>query len=304
MSMRSSPSHEPVFNIPPPNVGVKKKRRPENAYRVEVPVKTQLPPRVESTIPPESLSELSPTSDDSSSTAGEDKYSFVPPSGRQTGANDDDDWIDEDEGDEDDLLELEYHPSYVTSVEKRRRRFESRWDALFQAFQALDRQTDATLVLLAAPSHSTKLQAVTSRSIKRYPMLKNSPAMRNIRSEFSRLASQRRVLRSQKQKASLADRFLGQYMSSRDGSSSSSLEPSESDSSREEELRRALNAALGSLDALNGIYEQREARWREEMRRITEDHEKVDFLLRQVVGETFTSRTDPSESEDSARARN
>lgn len=53
---------------------------------------------------------------------------------------------------------------------------------------------------------------------------------------------------------------------------------------REEELRRALEAALGSLSALGGIYEQREMRWVEEMRRLDEDREKVQMLLSQMLG--------------------
>jgi hypothetical protein len=53
----------------------------------------------------------------------------------------------------------------------------------------------------------------------------------------------------------------------------------------EEELRRALGAALGSLTALGGIYDQREARWREEMRRISEDRERIEMLLKQALGE-------------------
>ena len=49
-------------------------------------------------------------------------------------ADDDPDWIDEqEEGDEDDLLELEYHPNYISNVEKRRRKWEMGWEALVQA---------------------------------------------------------------------------------------------------------------------------------------------------------------------------
>lgn len=47
-------------------------------------------------------------------------------------ADDSGEWIDE-EGDDEDLLELEYHPSYVGNVEKRRRRWEIGWEALTQA---------------------------------------------------------------------------------------------------------------------------------------------------------------------------
>jgi hypothetical protein len=40
---------------------------------------------------------------------------------------------------------------------------------------------------------------------------------------------------------------------------------------------------LGSLGALGGLYDQREARWREEMRRISDDRETVELLLKQAL---------------------
>lgn len=129
---------------------------------------------------------------------------------------------------------------------------------------------------MAAPSHSTKLHAVTSRSLRRDAALINSPAMSNLRSSFRHLASRRRISRANK--VSLADRLLSNSSSSAGGGSDGSSE------SREEDLRRALEAALGSLGALGGIYEQREARWREEMRRISDDRETVEFLLKQALG--------------------
>jgi hypothetical protein len=61
--------------------------------------------------------------------------------------------------------------------------------------------------------------------------------------------------------------------------------------SREEELKRMLGAALGSLTALGGIYEQREVRWREEMRRVSEDRERVELLLQQALGVGLTNGT-------------
>jgi hypothetical protein len=46
----------------------------------------------------------------------------------------DSEWVDEDEDtDEDDLLELEYHPSYVRNISKRRRRWENGWERLLEA---------------------------------------------------------------------------------------------------------------------------------------------------------------------------
>ncbi|KAG5220552.1 multicopper oxidase domain protein [Salix suchowensis] len=189
------------------------------------------------------------------------------------GVDDDADWIDEDDDpDDDDLLELEYHPSFIKNVEKRRRRWDARWEALVQSFQALDRQTDATLVLLAAPSHSSsKMYSITSRSIRRQPAWRNSPAMANLRSNFRHIAVQRRATRVQR--PTLADRLLAMPTTSSSGGDGSDG----SNESREEDLKRALGTALGSLGALGTIYEQREARWKDEMRRIGEDRERWNF---------------------------
>lgn len=132
------------------------------------------------------------------------------------------------------------------------------------------------MVLLAAPSHSTKMHSLKSRSLRRQALPATTTSINELRASFRRLAAQRRSTRSHK--SSLKDRFLVPSGSSADGSDGSS-------ESREEDLKRALGAALGSLGALGGIYEQREARWIDEMRRITEDRERVELLLRQVLGE-------------------
>lgn len=105
----------------------------------------------------------------------------------------------------------------------------------------------------------------------------------SLRAGFRQVASQRRASRSHR--SSLADRFLLPSNTPGDGSDGSS-------ETREEDLKRALEAALGSLGALGGIYEQREARWRDEMRRISEDRERVEFLLRQTLGERSPSGPD------------
>ncbi|KAH9949175.1 hypothetical protein B0H21DRAFT_820364 [Amylocystis lapponica] len=100
-------------------------------------------------------------------------------------------------------------PSHVRQqLQKRRRRRMTRWDTLTQASQALDRATDATLVLPASPSHSTKLHALTSRCIRRDPSLANSPKLASMRGAFSHLATQRRAERSHR--VSLVDRL--QYL--------------------------------------------------------------------------------------------
>jgi len=88
-------------------------------------------------------------------------------------------------------------------------------------------------------------------------------------------------------RASLSDRLL---LAGGLGSPESEDGGSLTSSAREEELKRALTTALGSLNALGGIYDQREARWRDEMRRITEDRERIELLLKQAIGD----RTNPA----------
>jgi hypothetical protein len=53
---------------------------------------------------------------------------------------------------------------------------------------------------------------------------------------------------------------------------------------REEELKRMLDAAMSSITAMGTIYEQREARWRDELRKMSEDQAHIEMLLRQAVG--------------------
>src|SRR6266567_6537778 len=58
-----------------------------------------------------------------------------------------------------------------------------------------------------------------------------------------------------------------------------------SSASVEENLRRVLEAALGSLGAMGEFYEQREDRVHEELQRSREDRERVELLLKQVLGD-------------------
>lgn len=132
------------------------------------------------------------------------------------------------------------------------------------------------MVLLASPSHTTKLHALKSRSIRRQPALANSSTMNEMRSAFARIAAQRRATRPDK--SSLVDRLLVPSGSSGEGSDGSS-------GSVEENLRRALEAALGSLGILGKVYEEREARVLEELQRSRDDRERVELLLKQVMGD-------------------
>jgi hypothetical protein len=42
---------------------------------------------------------------------------------------------------------------------------------------------------------------------------------------------------------------------------------------------------LGSLGALGKLYDERELRWADEMRKMNEERERVTLLMRQVLGE-------------------
>lgn len=136
-SMHSSPSHEPL-SLPMPHLrgrGMKKTKR--SSLRKQHNPAMEVPPRVESTQPRDTSPEIS--SGEETSTAGEadDKYEAQEEGnwvhGREP-RDDSADWVDEDdEGEDGDLLDLEYHPQYVKNVEKRRRRWETRWEALTQS---------------------------------------------------------------------------------------------------------------------------------------------------------------------------
>jgi len=112
------------------------------------------PPRVESTQPRETTPEPYTSGDETAGGVVEDEVGGV--GGKEEGEGavvvlDEDrdcvvdeiegmrddrrDWVDEDdEGyEDDDLLDLEYHPSFVSNLEKRRRRWETRWAALVEA---------------------------------------------------------------------------------------------------------------------------------------------------------------------------
>ncbi|KAI0292596.1 hypothetical protein B0F90DRAFT_1645421 [Multifurca ochricompacta] len=294
-SMQSSPSHQPVSlppHVRPHHQHHHSLRRREQSQDLRRRAKVRPPPRVESTQPRDTSPELSSGEE----TAGESKVGehhsepqrYAPrprPARWDASADDEDDelevdeeeWVDEDVGMEgvimDDLLQLEFHTDYVSNPEKRRRRWKVRWEALVRAFHALDRETDTTLVLLAAPSHTGKLHSIASRAIRRDTTLLRSSDMMSIRSAFTEVATRRRGSRS----SSLLEQLSRASSSSRDGSP-------RSNGVGEEDLRRALDTAIGSLHALGSLYEQREMRWIEEKHRLDDDKEKVQLLLKQVLG--------------------
>jgi hypothetical protein len=98
-----------------------------------------------------------------------------------------------------------------------------------------------------------------------------------MRASFRQVAARRRAARNYT--TSIASRLFYSASSSADGGSDGS-----SSEAREGELKKALDGALGSLAALSKIYYEREARWKDEMRRLGNDREHVEMLLKQAIG--------------------
>ncbi|KAL4075456.1 hypothetical protein J3A83DRAFT_4088219 [Scleroderma citrinum] len=275
MSMQSSPSHQPV-SLPFPSSrgrGIKRREKSVNLRKTVSGVrdKVQPPQRVESTQPRDTSPEPYSSGEE---TAGEERYDVHEEAAWVNGDDDGDgEWVDESE-DNTELIDLEYHPHYISNLDKRRRKWDARWENLQQAFQALDFETDTTMVLLAAPSHSTKFHALTSRFVRR-EQLDRSPAMANIRTAFKGIAGRRRAARAQS--TSIIERLLNASTTVGEGSDAGS-------DSREGDLKRALETTLGSLNSLRVIYEQRVSRWEEEMVRIADERQRVELLLRQTLG--------------------
>ena len=157
MSLQSSPSHQPV-SLPFPTSRGRGLKRREKSSNLRTPASgakqkaVKPPPRVESTQPRDTSPEPYSSGEE---TAGEgyevhEEPAWVNGNGYDDG--DDAEWIDE-EGDKDELLELEYHPSFISNMEKRRRKWDARWEALQQAVRNLSvarsvAKTDRVVVLV------------------------------------------------------------------------------------------------------------------------------------------------------------
>lgn len=108
--------------------------------------------------------------------------------------------------------------------------------------------------------------------------------MHQIRYGFSNVATQRRAI--VQNKPSLMGEFRVSPRSSGNGSDGSSA-------SVEENLRRTLDMALESLGLMGKVSEQRELRMLEELQRSREDRDRVELLLKTVLGD----KNNPSSSQ-------
>ena len=138
-STRSSPSHEPV-PLPSPGRGYRGRRRPGHSQDLDRQPKTRPPPRVESTQPRDTSSELLSGEETSvESTIGECQSEPPQPACRDESTDDSDDaetddgrWVDED-------LEVECGINclvHLGDAKKRRRRWKLRWEALLRDVRA------------------------------------------------------------------------------------------------------------------------------------------------------------------------
>jgi hypothetical protein len=103
-----------------------------------------------------------------------------------------------------------------------------------------------------------------------------STEISNVRTNFSKVAASRRDARART--ASLLERLRGQ------SGSVASSSPSETAEAREEELKFALEGALGSLSQLGKMYHDLQTRWQTEMTRLGEERESIQLLLQQAFG--------------------
>lgn len=141
---------------------------------------------------------------------------------------------------------------------------------LMTQFRALDRETNTTLVLLAAPFRTGELYFVASRAVRRDGFLKPTN-MKKLRSAFAEIVSRQQAPRP----TPLFEQLPRAFLSSHGGSSSGA---------REEDLLRALDTAIGSFHALTSLYKRRETRWIEEKLKLDEYKQKIQLLLKQALG--------------------
>ncbi|KAI5989230.1 hypothetical protein EDC04DRAFT_2991234 [Pisolithus marmoratus] len=128
MSMRSSPSHQPVSLSVRCSRGRGLKQREESVNLRKAVASENVrgdkvqPPRVESTQPRDTSPEPYLSGEE---TAGEERYDVHEEAAWVSGdADADGEWVDEGEDDRE-LLYLDYHPTFISNVEERQRKWEA-----------------------------------------------------------------------------------------------------------------------------------------------------------------------------------
>jgi hypothetical protein len=126
---------------------------------------------------------------------------------------------------------------------------------------------------------------LSSRAVRRIAKPIQSH-IEGVKSEFSKLTSNRRNLRPTSMSETLLERLRGNSQSS-----SSGLDVSLDATAREEEFKQALECALGSLGKLGPIFREREIRWHSEMASVKEETEN--YQMRQAFGGIMPVPTHP-----------
>ncbi|CAE6452240.1 unnamed protein product [Rhizoctonia solani] len=274
-STQSSPSHQPV-GLPyggkrfgGPRMGTKgsRRRRMMEEYRPE------------STVPNDTASEA------------ETEAKRVPEAETEfeTETEMEEVWLEESDDDE---LENEFHPTYFVNPAKRKRRFEQKWEQMVKLFREIDRETDATMILAAAPPDQHQTHLLLSRSILRDTNF--SHIAQEARSVFSDITVARRHQRSEtlrrarqeRQRKKASDERLSAVahltlatQGGADNVGSGSDETSVPTQQTDQDLRMALDAARVSLQEMRRVYDEMETRHREESNRRKEESLTLEKLL-------------------------
>ncbi|EUC56321.1 multicopper oxidase domain protein, putative [Rhizoctonia solani AG-3 Rhs1AP] len=196
-------------------------------------------------------------------------------------------WLEESDDDE---LENEFHPTYFVNPAKRKRRFEQKWEQMVKLFREIDRETDATMILAAAPPDQHQTHLLLSRSILRDTNF--SHIAQEARSVFSditvarrhqRTETLRRARQERQRKKAVDDRLSAvahlSLAAGGDNVGSGSDETSVPGPQTDQDLRMALDAARSSLQEMRRVYDEMETRHREESNRRKEESISLEKLL-------------------------
>ncbi|QRV72215.1 hypothetical protein RhiJN_00229 [Ceratobasidium sp. AG-Ba] len=300
-STQSSPSHQPVGLPYGPGLAPKRfggarmgtksmgrRRRAMEEFRPE------------STVPNDTASEAETEGKSARREAAETEF--------ETETEMEEVWLEESDDDE---LENEFHTTYYLNPAKRKRRFEQKWEQMVKLFREIDRETDATMILAAAPPDQHQTHLLLSRSILRDTDY--SHTAQEARAIFSDIsiarrrerADQLRRARQERQRKKIIDDRLNQIMIQNQeraaqgalersgGVGSGSDETSMPQPQTDEDLRLALDKAVNSLQEMRRVFEDMETRHREETNRRKEESLSIEKLLTTLLANKTIS-TQPS----------
>jgi len=213
-------------------------------------------------------------------------------------------WLEESDDDE---LDSEFHPTYFVNPAKRKRRFEQKWEQMVKLFREIDRETDATMILAAAPPDQHQTHLLLSRAILRDTHYSHTAQeARAVFSDISiarrreRTEALRRARQERQRKKIIDDRLaqlthdrqaqIAQGALERQGVGSGSDETSMPQPQTDEDLRMALDKAVNSLQEMRRVFEDMETRHREETTRRKEESLNIEKLLTTLLANKTISQ--------------